>query len=46
MRALTANLHRVGKPLEAALRVYKRYRRSVYEHRPFNPFTLLGGLGG
>jgi hypothetical protein len=21
-------------------------RRSVYEHRPFNPFTLLGGLGG
>jgi hypothetical protein len=21
-------------------------RRSVYDHRPFNPFTLLGGLGG
>jgi hypothetical protein len=21
-------------------------RRSVYEHRPWNPFTLLGGLGG
>jgi hypothetical protein len=24
----------------------ERNRRSVYEHRPFNPFTLLGGLGG
>jgi hypothetical protein len=21
-------------------------RRAVYEHRPWNPFTLLGGLGG
>jgi hypothetical protein len=20
--------------------------RSIYEHRPWNPFTLLGGLGG
>jgi hypothetical protein len=26
--------------------VVERNRRSVYEHRPFNPFTLLGGLGG
>jgi hypothetical protein len=24
----------------------ERNRRSVYEHRPWNPFTLLGGLGG
>jgi hypothetical protein len=26
--------------------VVERNRRAVYEHRPFNPFTLLGGLGG
>jgi hypothetical protein len=26
--------------------VVEMNRRSVYEHRPFNPFTLLGGLGG
>ncbi len=33
-RALTANLHRLGKPLESALRVYSRHRRSVYERMP------------
>jgi hypothetical protein len=26
--------------------VVEQNRRAVYEHRPFNPFTLLGGLGG
>jgi hypothetical protein len=26
--------------------VVEQNRRSVYEHRPWNPFTLLGGLGG
>jgi hypothetical protein len=26
--------------------VVEMNRRSVYEHRPWNPFTLLGGLGG
>jgi hypothetical protein len=26
--------------------VVERNRRAVYEDRPFNPFTLLGGLGG
>jgi hypothetical protein len=26
--------------------VVEENRRSLYEHRPFNPFTLLGGLGG
>jgi hypothetical protein len=26
--------------------VVETNRRSVYEHRPWNPFTLLGGLGG
>ena len=26
--------------------VVEMNRRSVYDHRPFNPFTLLGGLGG
>ncbi|MFL5865187.1 MAG: hypothetical protein ACJ780_31215 [Solirubrobacteraceae bacterium] len=26
--------------------VVEMNRRSVYDHRPFNPFALLGGLGG
>jgi hypothetical protein len=26
--------------------VVEQNRRVIYEHRPFNPFTLLGGLGG
>ena len=26
--------------------VVEENRRSLYEHRPWNPFTLLGGLGG
>lgn len=34
IRTLVANLHRVGRPLEAALRVYARYRRSIYERLP------------
>jgi hypothetical protein len=34
VRALTANLHPVGEPIDAALRVYKRHRRSVYARFP------------
>jgi hypothetical protein len=34
MRRLIANLHRAGTALEAALNVYKRHRRSVYERIP------------
>ncbi len=34
MRRLIANLHRAGPALEAALNVYKRHRRSVYERLP------------
>jgi hypothetical protein len=34
VRTLVANLHRAGEPIEAALAVYKRYRRSVYERVP------------
>jgi hypothetical protein len=33
-RDLMANLHRIGEPLEAALKVYGKYRRSVYERMP------------
>ncbi len=33
-RPLIANLHRLGKPLESALRVYKRHRKSPYERMP------------
>jgi acyl-CoA synthetase (AMP-forming)/AMP-acid ligase II/acyl carrier protein len=33
-RTLIANLHRAGRPLEAALGVYGRHRRSVYERMP------------
>jgi len=38
-RTLIANLHRAGRPFEAALKVYKRHRRSIYERMP-----LLGAL--
>ncbi len=31
---LIADLHRVGRPLDAALAVYDRHRRSVYERMP------------
>jgi hypothetical protein len=31
---MIANLHHVGRPIEAALKVYKRHRRSVYERMP------------
>jgi len=34
VRKLTANLHRVGEAIEAALHVYKRHRRSVYARMP------------
>jgi hypothetical protein len=34
VRTLVANLHRAAEPIEAALKVYKRYRRSVYERMP------------
>ncbi len=34
MRRLTANLHRVGDAIAAALRVYQRNRRSTYERMP------------
>ncbi len=39
VRTLMANLHRVGESIEAALKVYRRQRRSVYELMP-----LLGAL--
>jgi hypothetical protein len=34
VRRLTANLHRVGEAVEAALKVYKRHRRSIYARAP------------
>jgi hypothetical protein len=34
VRTLVANLHRAAEPIEAALAVYKRYRRSVYTRAP------------
>lgn len=34
MRRLIANLHRAGYALEAALKVYRRYRLSVYQRAP------------
>ena len=34
VRKMIANLHHVGRPLEAALQVYKRHRRSIYERVP------------
>ena len=34
VRTLVANLHRAAEPIEAALKVYKRYRRSAYERMP------------
>jgi serine/threonine-protein kinase len=34
VRTLIANLHRAGRPLEAALSVYSRHRRSIYERMP------------
>jgi len=35
-----------GEAPEGSEVLVERNRRSVYEHRPFNPFTVLGGLGG
>ena len=35
-----------GEAPEGSEVLVEMNRRSVYEHRPFNPFTLLGGLGG
>jgi hypothetical protein len=34
VRTLVANLHRAAEPIEAALKVYKRYRRTAYERMP------------
>jgi tRNA A-37 threonylcarbamoyl transferase component Bud32 len=34
VRRMIANLHRAGRPIEAALKVFKRHRRSVYERLP------------
>jgi hypothetical protein len=34
VRKLVANLHRAAEPIEAALQVYKRHRRSVYARMP------------
>ena len=34
VRHMIANLHHVGQPIEAALQVYKRHRRSIYERLP------------
>jgi tetratricopeptide (TPR) repeat protein len=34
VRMLVANLHRIGAMLEAALEVYNKYRRSVYQRMP------------
>jgi hypothetical protein len=34
VRTLLANLHRAGRALEAALLVYGRHRRSIYERMP------------
>jgi eukaryotic-like serine/threonine-protein kinase len=34
VRQMIANLHHVGRPIEAALQVYKRHRRSIYERVP------------
>jgi serine/threonine-protein kinase len=34
VRRLIANLHHVGREIEAALKVFKRHRRSVYERMP------------
>ncbi|MBC7173316.1 MAG: hypothetical protein H5U40_12835, partial [Polyangiaceae bacterium] len=42
-RTLVANLHRLGKPVESALRVYKRHRRSVYERMPLVAALALAG---
>ena len=35
-----------GEAPEGCEVVVEMNRRSVYDHRPFNPFALLGGLGG
>jgi hypothetical protein len=35
-----------GEAPEGCEVVVEMNRRSVYDHRPWNPFTLLGGLGG
>jgi tRNA A-37 threonylcarbamoyl transferase component Bud32/tetratricopeptide (TPR) repeat protein len=34
VRRMIANLHHVGRPIEAALKVYKRHRRSIYQRMP------------
>jgi hypothetical protein len=34
IRTAIANLHRIGRPVEAALKAYARHRRSIYERMP------------
>ncbi len=34
VRRMIANLHLAGRPIEAALKVYKRHRRSIYQRMP------------
>jgi hypothetical protein len=43
VRDLLANLHRVGRALEAALKTYGKYRRSLYERLPL--LTSLAQAG-
>ena len=44
VRRLTANLHRVGEPIEAALVVYKRRRRSIYARLPLLTALAYSGF--
>jgi hypothetical protein len=42
-RDLFANLHRIGQPLEAALKVYGKHHRSLYERVPLLAALAQGG---
>jgi hypothetical protein len=43
LRAAIANLYRAGRPVEAALKVYRRHRRSAYERMPLLAALALAG---
>ncbi len=43
VRTLVANLHRAAEPVEAALKVYKRHRRTVYARVPL--LSALSHMG-
>jgi hypothetical protein len=43
VQKLIANLHFAGEPIEAALLVYKRYRRSIYARVPLSPRSRSRG---